>query len=129
MGAIANIAVTDASAVSKTFVPQSNEGGLARWVDRTTSTISAGFRYITSKLDPARNSRPTNYIKQSYTHPFEKTVDGVNVVYATAIKEIKYVIPDGLTEAQRLDFWTLARGAEGHSQLKDSVQYLANPYG
>jgi hypothetical protein len=129
MGAIANFVINDNAAVARTYTPEKNEGGIAGWVDRTVTTLSSAFRRWSAKLDPERPGRLTNYVTITYDHPYEMTVNGVNVIQAVAHAVTKFTVPSGLTFTQRNQFWTLYLNGLQAAVMQAYVKDLDAPYG
>lgn len=109
MSTIANIVVADATPTNHTFYPI-RSGMDSQWI-----THEGANALVQSKLQAtaslASATRATDKFKLNFALPFPKTVDGVVTVRSTPRAILDVILPDDMTAAERLMFWTMYRNA------------------
>lgn len=72
-------------------------------------------------LQLADQSRPTDRVDVRLNHPFEITKDGIVVVRDVARFYGQYVLPSGMSDADRLRFSTMVKNMIAHAVITGYV--------
>lgn len=107
MSTIANLVIADATPTNHTFYPI--KSGLdSQWITHEgANALVQGKLVLGSSLASA--ARSTDKFKVNYSWPFAKTVDDVVTVRSTPRFLADVIVPDDMTVAERLMFWTMVR--------------------
>lgn len=79
-------------------------------------TISASHKKLIVNFSRELPSRPTNRVSQSLIVPLERTEDGVTTANDAAQVNLGYVLPNVMTDSERLELANLAS-----SMVKDTI--------
>lgn len=109
MSSIANLVIADATPTNHTFYPIKS-GMDSQWITHEgANALVQGKLVLVSSLASA--VRATDKFKMNFSWPFAKTVDGVVSVRSTPRILADVILPDDMTAAERLMFWTMFRNA------------------
>lgn len=115
MSTIANIVVADATPTNHTFYPI-RSGMDSQWITHEgANALVQSKLQVTTSLASA--TRATDKFKLNFAFPYPKTVDGVITVRSTPRVITDVIIPDDMTAAERLQFWTMYRNSVAASLI------------
>jgi hypothetical protein len=98
-----SITINDGTAtpVAVTYTPISASGGSAVFADKRKSARSF-WPKITFTFEAESPRRTSDHVGLEVEYPMTKTVDGVELVYATAwYKKGTFILPSGMPQADR----------------------------
>lgn len=99
----ASIIVNDGSVTPEavTFTPIVADGGVITFADKR-KTAKAFWPKLTVTFNPETPARRTDHVEVSLEYPMTQTVNGVEVVYATARYERgRFILPSGMPAQDR----------------------------
>lgn len=125
MPAIASLSVNDGQAtpVAHTFAPQTTNGSLAKWADRSPS-IPAGFRTISQEVAPPNGTRTVHRMTAGFNNPTVATVDGVDKVVRNSSAQVILNIHPDATLQERKDLLAYVSNFLADTTVKSSVYDL-----
>jgi len=125
MPAIAALTVNDglATPVAHTFSPQSTNGSVAKWADRSLS-IPAGYRTISHELVEPNGNRTVNKVIWGFMCPTVVAVDGVDTVVRYNSAKVELNIHPQSSLQERKDLLAYVANTLGLTQMKTSVENL-----
>jgi hypothetical protein len=130
MPTLANIVLTDNSAVDHTYVPTGRSGP-----DLTEFAAAGGDTPISDEtlsisFSRATNQRPTDRTQARLGQPLEYTdADGQEVVDDTFRAELKVIAPRSTTTAQRDEFLSLIEAFVASDEFRSYVVLRSPFYG
>jgi len=122
----ASSVVLNDGTVNHTFVPVAVSPEKSVFVDRSAAT-GAGSPSLVLGFDGSKPARLTNKISIRLNQPLEYTVDGVVLIKSTIRFQGEYVLPDGLTSAERIAFNNMVQAAVSVAGIAGYVDSL-EPY-
>lgn len=126
MPALTTIVVADNTPTNHNFAPLRRVDDMLYLVNRESVT-QAGNMSIGLRLDLASGKRLTNRVQYRFAHPFEVTIDGVTTVRDIARANTDFILPVGMTDAERLRFVTMYNNSLAIAGVKGYVSVL-DPY-
>jgi len=126
-----SITINDGSAAPAaiTFTPIASSGGTVVFADKRKSARSF-WPKLTVSYDAEKPSRRTDHVEVSMEYPMTQTVDGVDVVYATARYERgRFILPSGMPQADRKHLCAFVRNGLDVAQVQALVNDLDPMFG
>jgi hypothetical protein len=122
----ASISINDGSAtpVAVTYTPISANNGNVVFADKRKSA-KAFWPKISMLFDGETARRQSDHVSIEVEYPLTQTVDGVEVVYATAwFKRGIFVLPSGMPQQDRKHLRALVVNGQGHALYTAMVNDL-----
>lgn len=121
-----SITINDGSAtpVAVTYTPIAANNGAVTFADKRKSA-KAFWPKLTATFNPESPKRASDHVGFEVEYPLTQTVNGVEVVYATAwYSRGRYVLPSGMTQQDRKHICALVRNGMDVTQLVAMVNDL-----
>lgn len=121
-----SISINDGTAtpVAVTYTPIAANNGVATFADKRKSA-KAFWPKITFTFDGESRARASDHVSVDVEYPLTKTVDGVELVYATAwFKKGTFILPSGMTQQDRKHLRALVVNGQGVAQYTAMVNDL-----
>jgi hypothetical protein len=121
-----SITINDGTAtpVAVTYTPISASNGNAVFADKR-KVAKAFWPKITYVFDAESRSRASDHVSVEVEYPMTKTVDGVELVYATAwFKKGVFILPSGMSQQDRKHLRALVVNGQGVTQYVAMVNDL-----
>jgi len=112
-----------ATPAAHTFAPQSTNGSVAKWADRSPS-IPAGYRTISHELAEPNGNRTVNKITMGFMNPVVVAVDGVDTVVRYSSAKVELNIHPQSSLQERKDLLAYVANTLGLATVKTSVENL-----
>lgn len=120
MSAFATLTLTDASAASVAFAPQSIDAtGVARWL--SSDAIFDSKKVVTMQVTLPKGKSPVSRVKQKIVVPIMDAVDTTKRV-AEAYVNIEYVFPKQTSLAVRKDIRAFVSDITSEAVTTDAVE-------
>lgn len=125
MPAIAALVINDGQGtpVAHTFSPQTTDGSLAKWADRSP-TIPAGYRGISHEVLPPNGNRTVNKMTFGFNFPTVATVNGVDTVVRYSSAQVTLNIHPESTLQERKDMNAYITNFMSNATVKTSVENI-----
>lgn len=123
MAQAAAVVINNGSAVAKTFNPERVTPELTVLSERTTG-ISLAYPRLKMTFSPATANRATNRSSFSVEIPITQVVDGVTSVAFTLRGKLELILPDGCTDAQRLDLYAFLTNGMANTLIRGNLRDL-----
>lgn len=120
MATIADLTLADNVPANHVFYAIKAGMTLSQWLTREMVT-SQGQRSISASMSLATKTRPTDRVSYRYAFPFEFVSDGVTQVRDIARANTDFVLPELMTTAERLMFFTVYMSGMNTALLKNWV--------
>lgn len=113
----ANIVVADATPADHTLYPRQAGLGLSTWSSKEAATYDGELRLSVTMSLPSKN-RATTRMRQTFTVPVEREVDGVVQVDDTITYITDVVIPKTCSDAEAAKAAALFRNLQDNSLIQ-----------
>lgn len=120
MANIADLTIADNVPANHVFYAIKSGMSGSQWLTREMVTAQ-GQRSITASMSLATKARPTDRVAYRYAFPFEYVADGVTQVRDIARASTDFVLPELMTTAERLMFYTVYLNGCANALLKNFV--------
>lgn len=127
----ASITINDGTAtpVAVVFTPIAANGGSVTFADKRKAAKTF-WPKLTVSFDGETKQRRTDHVDVSFEYPMTQTVDGVEVVYATArFERGRFILPSGMPQADRKHIYAFVRNGLGVSVVQGLVNDLDPIFG
>lgn len=120
MASIADLTIADNVPTNHVFYAMQSGMTRSAWLTREMVTAQ-GQRSISASMSLASKARPTDRVSYRHGFPFEYLKDGVTVVRDIARANTDFVLPELMTTAERLMFYTVYINSMSANLLKNWV--------
>lgn len=124
---ITAITIADATPANHVFTPITKALDGALFKNRESVT-AAGQMDIILAMSLASSKRATNRVDVRFNHPFEVTADGITTVRDIARYSGQYVLPQGMTAADRARFAAMVSNLVASAIVNAYVEDLDPAY-